>query len=153
MEVEWHPQDHTSFVCQNWSWTATSRAGCPNPCELLCGHARPCAVEVLGRHLQLNYRKSVLDVKEGFSVLKSLFLAALINSFFPWLESSSSAQLSVLSQSVFTQRVMQLKKKARNTQNVSTSVEWSLRIGELSSKWIWDGCLENTFFSFPRWER
>lgn len=56
-----------------------------------------------GRHLQL-IMKAANDVKEGFSVLKSLFLAALINSSFPWLESNQLTQLSVLSQSVFTQK-------------------------------------------------
>lgn len=71
-------------------------------------------MEVLGHHLQL-IMKAVNDVKGGFSVLKSLFLAALINSFFPWLESNQLTQLSVLSQSVFTQKGHAIKKKkARN---------------------------------------
>lgn len=70
-------------------------------------------MEVLGRHLQL-IMKAVNDVKGGFSVLKSLFLAALINSFSPGWNPTSSHNCQCYLNQYLHKRVMQLKKKARN---------------------------------------
>lgn len=73
-------------------------------------------MEVLGRHLQLIMKAVNVMWKEGFSVLKSLFLAALINSFSLAGIQPAHTTVSAISQSVFTQKGHAIKKKkARNT--------------------------------------